>query len=40
MLCLVDEYLAADKKWDEISRAEATVPKRLQFDLERKSEPR
>jgi hypothetical protein len=38
LLRLVDEYLAADKKWREISRAEAAVPRRLQFALERKSE--
>jgi hypothetical protein len=38
LLCLVDEYLAADKKWREISRAKAAMPRRLQFDLERKSE--
>jgi hypothetical protein len=37
LLRLVDDYLAADKKWREINRAETAVPRRLQFALERKS---
>jgi hypothetical protein len=37
LLRLVDEYLAADRKWREINRAEADMPRRLQFAVERRA---